>query len=65
MWVTKFQEAVRSLIEELDKQFDLVMVFELMEESLVLLAHLLCLPIYQLVAFEKKKRESQSRVKYG
>ncbi len=40
------QGAVESKIEELADELDLVMVAEWMDESLVLLAHLLCLPLH-------------------
>ena len=46
----------------MDKQFDLVMIVELMEESLVLLAHKLCLPLYQVVTLKKLVRKDEARV---
>ncbi len=45
------------------KEFDLVMVMEMMDESLVLLAHLLCLPLHFMVSLKKNARTEGKRVK--
>ena len=38
-------EGVKDFIDQIDKNFDLVMITERMEESLVLLADILCVPL--------------------
>ncbi len=46
----------------LERDFSLVMITERMEESLVLLAHELCLPLYRVAAFKKNARSKASKV---
>ncbi len=48
-------------IQEVDEDFDLVMITELMSESLVLLAHLLCVPLYQVVGLVNNSRRKNER----
>lgn len=50
---------LRHAIEELDKRFDLVMVSEYMDESLVLLRHLLCWSLHDVVVFTKNARRQE------
>ncbi|XP_037793108.1 galactosylceramide sulfotransferase-like [Penaeus monodon] len=50
---------LRQAIEELDGLFDLVMVAERMDESLVLLRHLLCWSLHDVVVFTKNARRQE------
>ncbi|XP_071527799.1 galactosylceramide sulfotransferase-like [Panulirus ornatus] len=50
---------LRRAIDELDKHFDLVMVSEYMDESLVLLRHLLCWSLHDVVVFTKNARRQE------
>ncbi|XP_069183986.1 galactosylceramide sulfotransferase isoform X2 [Procambarus clarkii] len=50
---------LRRAIEELDKRFDLVMISEYMDESLVLLRHLLCWSPHDTVVFAKNARRQE------
>ncbi|XP_069998796.1 galactosylceramide sulfotransferase isoform X3 [Penaeus vannamei] len=50
---------LRQAIEELDSVFDLVMVAERMDESLVLLRHLLCWSLHDVVVFTKNARRQE------
>ncbi|XP_042220409.1 galactose-3-O-sulfotransferase 4-like isoform X2 [Homarus americanus] len=50
---------LRSAIEQLDKRFDLVMISEYMDESLVLLRHLLCWSLHDVVVFAKNARRQE------
>ena len=54
--------AVRRTVSLLEDNFSLVMVAERMQESLVLLAHLLCLPLSRMVALRKNTRKKEARV---
>ncbi len=54
---------VGAKLKELDSDFDLVMVSELMDESLVLLAHLLCLPLHAMVGIKRNARKEEETVK--
>ena len=40
------------IIEMLDREYDLVMIFELLNESLVLMAHALCIPLSYVTVFQ-------------
>lgn len=51
---------VKSYIKELDAIFDLVMIAERMDESLVLLRHLLCWDLDDVVAFKVNARTKKS-----
>ncbi|XP_064081725.1 galactose-3-O-sulfotransferase 4-like isoform X2 [Macrobrachium nipponense] len=46
-------------IDELDNLFDLVMITELMDESLILLRHLLCWSLNDVVVFTKNARRQE------
>ncbi len=46
----------------LEKSSFLVMLTERMEESLVLLAEKLCLPLYRVAAFMKNARKEEDKV---
>ena len=46
-------------INEIDKNFHLVMINEKMDESFVLLAHLLCLPLHEFAVFAKNVRKDE------
>lgn len=50
---------LRRAIENLDKRFDLVMVSEYMDESLILLRHLLCWSLHDVVVFTKNARRQE------
>lgn len=50
---------LRRAIDELDNLFDLVMVSEFMDESLVLLRHLLCWTLHDVVVFTKNARRQE------
>ena len=51
------RKAVESKIAEIDAGFDLVMITERMPESLVLLADLLCLPLFMVASLEVNARK--------
>ncbi|XP_075534875.1 galactosylceramide sulfotransferase-like [Dermacentor variabilis] len=53
--------AVRHFIERVDAVFDLVMVAERMNESLVLLRHLLCWDVNDVIVFKLNARQSDFR----
>ncbi|KAK8735426.1 hypothetical protein OTU49_005382 [Cherax quadricarinatus] len=50
---------LRRAIEELEKLFDLVMISEHMDESLVLMRHLLCWSLHDVVVFAKNARRQE------
>ncbi|XP_037793382.1 galactosylceramide sulfotransferase-like [Penaeus monodon] len=52
---------LRQAIQETDRLFDLVMVAERMDESLVLLRHLLCWSLHDVVVFAKNARREGVR----
>lgn len=52
---------VRKMVEELDNQFDLVMITDRMIESLVLLKHLMCWTTDDVVTFVGNAREQRSK----
>ncbi len=47
----------------LKEKFSLVMLAERMEESLVLLSHHLCLPLFMMAGLRKNARGDSKRVK--
>lgn len=53
---------INKRIEQLDKQFDLVMIAERMEESLILLADLLCWPLEHVKYLELNVRKPEKYV---
>ncbi|XP_075747414.1 galactosylceramide sulfotransferase-like isoform X2 [Rhipicephalus microplus] len=55
------ESAVRDFIERLDAVFDLVMVAERMNESLVLLRHLLCWELDDIITFKLNARQVDFR----
>ncbi|XP_070551501.1 galactosylceramide sulfotransferase-like [Ptychodera flava] len=63
------QTAVREKIRELDRIFDLVMITDFMEESLVLLRHLMCWDLEDIVyvnlnvGIEQKTRKNEAKEK--
>lgn len=54
--------AIEAKIKSMEKEFDLVMINEFMDESLVLLAHLLCLPLSTMVGLKLNQRKSKVKV---
>ena len=61
---TIFNEtAIQEKIEFIDSRFHLVMITEMMDESLVLMAHLLCIPLHEVAMFAKNvRKEGHKRV---
>ena len=57
--------AVLRKISELDGELDFVLIMERFEESLVLLADELCIPLHELTFISKLVRVSQSKVREG
>ena len=55
------KERIRKAIEQLDGEFDLIMMKEYFEESLVLLKRLTCLELDDLVYFNQNERKSNLR----
>ncbi|KAI1285606.1 Galactosylceramide sulfotransferase [Halotydeus destructor] len=51
--------AIQGFIAHIDRVFDLVMISERMDESLVLLKHLLCLPMEDVVVFKHNSRRNE------
>lgn len=50
---------LRRALDELDQRFDLVLIAERMDESLILLRHLLCWTLYDIVVFTKNARRNE------
>ncbi len=48
--------ALQSMIETIDRDFDLVMIAERMDESMVLLADLLCVPLTNVTSLKVNVR---------
>ncbi len=48
--------AAEETVRALEREFSVVLLAERMEESLVLLAHQLCWPLHNMVAFKKNAR---------
>ncbi len=46
----------------LEQDFSLVMLAEQMDESLVLLAHTLCLPLHRVTVFRRNARQEDRKV---
>ena len=61
-WQLANQRYVGDKISELDASFDLIMVAEKMSESLVLLAHMLCIPLKAVAQIKKNSRKKKNRV---
>ena len=57
--------AVLRKISDLDGELDFVLIMERFEESLVLLADELCIPLHELTFISKLVRVSQSKVREG
>lgn len=57
------QRFVKAVILWMDSQFQLVMIMDKLEESLVLLSHLLCLPLALMASLSKNVRVASSRKK--
>ena len=55
-------EIVRAKIQEIDRNFKLIMINEKMDESLVLLADLLCLPLYVVATIKLNARKKHTEV---
>lgn len=55
--------AIEKYISKLEKEFDLVMITEKMEESLILLRYLMCWQLEDIVVFDYRVRGSNSLVK--
>lgn len=53
------REAVWELIRRMETQFDLVMIADRMEESLVLLRHLLCWPVEDMAHLDRNVRKRE------
>ena len=49
-------------MRKLESDFDLVLISELMDESLVLMAHSLCLPLHRVASPKKNARKQEARV---
>ena len=54
---------MKNFIDQIDKDFDLVMITERMEESLVLLADLLCVPLETVIIVKGINVRPQVEVK--
>lgn len=50
-------------IRQLSQQFDLVLIAEYMDESLVLLSHLLRVPLNEVVSLKVNARKEENKVK--
>ena len=57
------QAAVKQKIGEVDTQFDLVMIAERFDESMVLMAHLLCWDLADLVNLKLNARAKLNKVR--
>ena len=54
------EKGIQNAIEEIDATFDLVMIAEKMQESLVLLADLLCIPLEDVATLEKFRHSQKN-----
>ncbi|XP_063853419.1 galactosylceramide sulfotransferase-like isoform X1 [Scylla paramamosain] len=50
---------LRRALDEVDRRFDLVLIAERMDESLILLRHFLCWSLYDVVVFTKNARRNE------
>ena len=50
------------IIEMLDREYDLVMIFEKLDESLVLMAHALCIPLSYVTVFQLNNMKTAEEV---
>ncbi len=50
------------LVSTLKERFSLVMLAERMEESMILLSHHLCLPLFRMAALRKNERRGGTKV---
>ncbi|XP_065562283.1 galactosylceramide sulfotransferase-like isoform X1 [Artemia franciscana] len=57
------EDKVKKFTDEVEKNFDLVMVVEKFEESMVLLKHLLCWDYKDFVFFKLNARKEESKLK--
>ena len=57
------QAAVKQKIGEVDTQFDLVMIAERFDESMVLMAHLLCWDLADVVNLKLNARAKSNKVR--
>ena len=55
-------QSVQKKIEDIDRDFLLVMIAERLPESLVLLADLLCLPLYVMTSLKVNARKESKKV---
>ena len=55
-------ETLEAIIEKLDQDFDLVMISERMDESMVLLAEALCLPLRNVSTLKNNVRKANKIV---
>nr|XP_027237973.1 galactosylceramide sulfotransferase-like [Penaeus vannamei] len=55
-------EPLHQAVEELDRLFDLVLIYEHWDESLILLRHLLCWSLHDVVAFKKNSRGKRKKL---
>ncbi|KAB7494421.1 Galactosylceramide sulfotransferase [Armadillidium nasatum] len=55
---------LREKIEEIDRIFDLIIIAERMEESLVLLRHKLCWSLEDVVVFTKNARRKKGKLSF-
>ena len=55
-------ERVTRLIEKIDSDFDIVLIAERIEESFVLLADLLCLPLFVFASLKVNARKPENKV---
>ena len=56
------KDMVQKKIEELSSEMDLVMIVDKIDESLVLLADLLCLPLHRVVSLKLNSRKESVKV---
>ena len=53
------EKSIKSAIEDIDATFDLVMIAEKMQESLVLLADLLCIPLEDVATLDNSYKSGR------
>lgn len=53
----------KTKIEEVDKNFDLVLISEYFDESMVLMANLLCWPLEEVASLKMNSRVDKFKVK--
>ena len=55
-------KAVKHKIKQIEKDFDLVMITEQFEESIVLMSDLLCWPLTEVISWKQRVRKNKTKI---